>query len=70
LYVLFQEGDRTLAAARQGELDRFIAGRDGSSELSFFKALLALQGVPVGDVRPPLARLDPEGRAALRRWLE
>ena len=70
LYALFREGRREAAAAKQAELDRFIDGRQGASELSFFKALLELRGVPVGDVRPPLARLAAEGRAALRRWLE
>jgi 4-hydroxy-tetrahydrodipicolinate synthase len=70
LYGLFREGRREEAAAKQAELDRFIAGRQEASELSFFKALLELRGVPVGEVRPPLARLGAEGRAQLRRWLE
>jgi len=69
LYAAFQEGRAAEAAARQRELDEFIAGRDPACELSSFKALLALQGVPVGDVRPPLKRLGEEGRAALRRWV-
>ena len=68
LFSLFREGRRDEAAAKQAELDRFIAGREGASELSFFKALLALRGVPVGEVRPPLARLSAEGRAKL--WLK
>jgi dihydrodipicolinate synthase/N-acetylneuraminate lyase len=70
LYARFREGRREDAAAKQAELDRFIAGRQGASELSFFKALLERRGVPVGEVRPPLARLGAEGRAELRRWLE
>jgi len=70
LYALFKEADQATAAGKQRELDEFIAGRDGASELSFFKALLALRGVPVGDVRPPLARLGAEGKAELRRWLD
>ncbi len=70
LYALFQKGERATAAGKQAELDRFIAGRQGASELSFFKALLELRGVPVGEVRPPLARLGAEGRAGLRRWLK
>jgi dihydrodipicolinate synthase/N-acetylneuraminate lyase len=70
LFSVFREGRREEAAAKQTELDRFIAGREGSSELSFFKALLALRGVPVGEVRPPLARLGAEGRAALAGWRE
>ena len=70
LFSLFREGRRDEAAAKQAELDRFIAGREGASELSFFKALLALRGVPVGEVRPPLARLGAEGRAALAGWLK
>jgi dihydrodipicolinate synthase/N-acetylneuraminate lyase len=70
LYASFREGRREAAARKQAELDAFIAGRQGSSELSFFKALLALRGVPVGEVRPPLARLGAEGRTELRRWLE
>ncbi len=37
-------------------------GGTGASELSFFKALLALRGVPVGEVRPPLARLERGGQ--------
>ena len=70
LYALFKEGDHATAAGKQRELDEFIAGRAGASELSFFKALLALRGVPVGDVRPPLRRLAAEGRAEVRRWLD
>jgi dihydrodipicolinate synthase/N-acetylneuraminate lyase len=70
LYALFKQGDGAAAASRQRELDEFIAGREGGSELSFFKALLELRGVPVGDVRPPLRRLGAEGRAGLARWLE
>ena len=69
LYAAFREGRAAEAAARQRELDEFIAGRDPACELSSFKALLALQGVPVGDVRPPLKRLGEEGRAALGRWV-
>ncbi|OHD21076.1 MAG: hypothetical protein A2064_06235 [Spirochaetes bacterium GWB1_66_5] len=70
LFSLFRAGRREEAAAKQAELDRFIAGREGASELSFFKALLALRGVPVGEVRPPLARLGAEGRTELPRWLK
>ena len=69
LYAAFREGRAAEAADRQRELDEFIAGRDPACELSSFKALLALQGVPVGDVRPPLKRLGEEGRVALRRLL-
>ena len=69
LYAAFREGRAAEAAARQRELDEFIAGRDPACELSSFKALLALQGVPVGDVRAPLKRLGEEGRVALRRLL-
>ncbi len=68
LHALYREGRRAEAAAKQAELDRFIAGRQGASELSFFKALLALRGVPVGEVRPPLARLGAEGKAELGKW--
>jgi dihydrodipicolinate synthase/N-acetylneuraminate lyase len=70
LFSLFREGRGKEAAAKQAELDRFIAGREGASELSFFKALLALRGVPVGEVRPPLARLTAQGRATLAGWLK
>jgi dihydrodipicolinate synthase/N-acetylneuraminate lyase len=70
LFSRFREGRREEAAAKQAELNAFIAGREGASELSFFKALLALRGVPVGEVRPPLARLSAEGRAALARRLK
>jgi len=69
LYAAFREGRAAEAAARQRELDEFIAGRDPACELSSFKALLALQGVPVGEVRAPLKRLGEEGRVALRRRL-
>jgi len=70
LHAAFRAGRRQEAAAAQAELDRFIAGREESSELSFFKALLALRGVRAGEVRPPLARLGEQGRETLRRWLE
>jgi len=70
IYSLFRAGLLAEAAAKQAELDRFITGREEASELSFFKTLLALRGVPVGEVRPPLARLGEKGRAALGRWLD
>jgi 4-hydroxy-tetrahydrodipicolinate synthase len=69
LYALFRDGRYREAADKQRELDDFIAARDGSCELSSFKAMLAHQGVQVGDVRAPLKRLSAEGRAALRRLL-
>jgi dihydrodipicolinate synthase/N-acetylneuraminate lyase len=69
LYDRFREGRLEEAAERQRELDEFIAGRDPACELSSFKALLALQGIQVGDVRAPLKRQSAEGRAAMRRWL-
>jgi 4-hydroxy-tetrahydrodipicolinate synthase len=67
LFALFGEGRFAEAAVRQRELDSFIAGLDASCELSCFKALLAIRGVPVGEVRPPLKRASPESRSALRR---
>jgi dihydrodipicolinate synthase/N-acetylneuraminate lyase len=70
LFAAFAAGDRAAAAEKQQRLEAFIAAREGPSELSFFKALLALRGVPVGEVRPPLARLAAEARPRLRRWLE
>ncbi len=69
LYALFREGKHGEAAEKQRALDDFIAGRDSSCELSSFKALLALRGMPVGDVRLPLKRLGAEGREALGRLL-
>lgn len=69
LYDLHRAGRLEEAAAGQRALDDFISGRDARCELSCFKALLALRGVPVGEVRAPLARLGEEGRAELGRWL-
>jgi len=69
LFARFREGRLEEASARQRELDEFIAGRDPACELSSFKALLALQGVQVGDVRAPLKPLSAQGRVAMRRWL-
>jgi len=69
LFTLFGEGRFAEAAGKQRELDTFIAGRDASCELSCFKALLALRGAPVGEVRPPLKRASEESRAALRGLL-
>jgi dihydrodipicolinate synthase/N-acetylneuraminate lyase len=57
------------AAGRQAALDAFIDARDGSFELSTFKALCALRGAPVGDVRSPLKRLPADRRADLGRLL-
>jgi 4-hydroxy-tetrahydrodipicolinate synthase len=67
LYELFRQGSFGQAREKQAELDAFIAGRDEARELSSFKAILRLRGMPVGDVRAPLGRLDREGLAALRR---
>lgn len=69
LYAAFREGRHGEAAGKQRELDDFIAGRDDRCELSSFKAMLALRGIPVGDVRFPLKHLGAEGREALRRLL-
>ena len=69
LYAAFRDGEGSEAAARQRELDEFIAGRDPACELSTFKALLALRGVPVGDVRAPLKRVAEGSRADLLRLL-
>ena len=69
LYAAFRDGKGSEAAERQRELDDFIAGRDPACELSTFKALLALRGVPVGDVRAPLKRVAESGRAGLQRLL-
>jgi 4-hydroxy-tetrahydrodipicolinate synthase len=67
LYSLYHEGRYREAAGKQGELDDFIAARDPRCELSSLKALLAHRGVPAGDVRAPLKRVNEEGRAALKR---
>ncbi|MCX7031458.1 MAG: dihydrodipicolinate synthase family protein [Spirochaetes bacterium] len=69
LYALFHEGKHGEAAQKQRVLDDFIASLDSSCELSSLKALLALRGMPVGDVRLPLKHLGSEGREALRRLL-
>jgi 4-hydroxy-tetrahydrodipicolinate synthase len=69
LFELFRQGRFGEAREKQAELDAFIAGRDEARELASFKAILGLRGVPVGEVRAPLGRLDQEGFAALRRWV-
>jgi len=69
LYARFREGRHEEAAQLQRVLDDFIAGQDSRCELSSLKALLALRGIPVGDVRLPLKRLGAGGREALRRFL-
>jgi dihydrodipicolinate synthase/N-acetylneuraminate lyase len=70
LEAAFREGRVEDAAGRQRDLDAFIAARDASCELSTFKALCALRGVPVGDVRPPLKRLADADGDALGRLLK
>jgi 4-hydroxy-tetrahydrodipicolinate synthase len=67
LYRLFREGRLPEAARAQAELDGFIAGIDGSAELSSFKAILGWRGVPAGEVRRPLKPLPASGRRALER---
>jgi 4-hydroxy-tetrahydrodipicolinate synthase len=69
LHAAFRQGKLQEAALRQQELDGFISARDSRFELSSFKALLGLRGIPVGDVRPPLRQLGAEGREGLRRLL-
>jgi dihydrodipicolinate synthase/N-acetylneuraminate lyase len=69
LHSSFRQGKLADAARRQQALDDFISARDSHCELSSFKALLGLRGIPVGDVRPPLKRVSPEARDALRRLL-
>jgi dihydrodipicolinate synthase/N-acetylneuraminate lyase len=66
LYGLFRQGRFAEAREKQAELDAFIAGRDQAKELASLKAILAFRGVPAGEVRAPLRRLDPAGREALR----
>jgi dihydrodipicolinate synthase/N-acetylneuraminate lyase len=65
LYRSYREGRSADAAAAQAQLDEFIASIDESAELSSFKRILALRGVPVGDVRRPLRSLPATGLAAL-----
>jgi 4-hydroxy-tetrahydrodipicolinate synthase len=69
LYAAVRAGRLDDAAGRQAALDAFIDARDGSFELSTFKALCALRGAPVGDVRSPLKRLPADRRADLGRLL-
>lgn len=69
LYAAFRAGRLDDAGERQAALDAFIEDRDGSCELSTFKALCALRGAPVGDVRSPLKRLPVEKQAELGRLL-
>jgi dihydrodipicolinate synthase/N-acetylneuraminate lyase len=65
LYRHFSQGDHVAAAAAQTELDAYVCSMDESAELSCFKDILALRGVPVGDVRPPLKQLSPAKRAVM-----
>ena len=67
LYARFRRQEHREAHAKQLALDAFIAARDGSCELSTFKAILAHRGVPAGEVRRPLKRLGEQGREAVRR---
>jgi dihydrodipicolinate synthase/N-acetylneuraminate lyase len=66
LYGLFRQGRFAEAREKQAELDAFIAGRDEVRELASLKAILGFRGVPAGEVRAPLGRLDLAGREALR----
>jgi 4-hydroxy-tetrahydrodipicolinate synthase len=70
LYAAFKEGRQREAAEKQEKLEEFISARDPSCELSTFKGLCALRGIPVGDVRAPLKRLTADGKAALGRLLQ
>jgi dihydrodipicolinate synthase/N-acetylneuraminate lyase len=67
LYRLYRKGALAEAAAAQGELDAFIASVDERVELATFKRILALRGVPVGDVRRPLRSLPAGARTSLER---
>jgi 4-hydroxy-tetrahydrodipicolinate synthase len=70
LYAAFKKGRQREAAEKQEKLEQFISARDPSCELSTFKGLCALRGIPVGDVRAPLKRLTGDGRAELGRLLQ
>jgi dihydrodipicolinate synthase/N-acetylneuraminate lyase len=65
LFRLYGQGRAAEAADAQAVLDEFIGSVDGSAELSSFKRILAVRGVPVGEVRRPLKPLSVESRAAL-----
>lgn len=65
LYRSFRAGEDEAATEAQRELDDFIAGIDGRAELSSFKRILGIRGVPAGEVRRPLNPLSPDGSEAL-----
>ena len=75
-FEAFWNGDRE-SALRQGRVDqefmsRFFQGFEGryGHAISTIKALLNLQGVPAGKVRPPLLDLGPEGYTKLKEFAE
>jgi len=72
----FWSGDRTLAL-RHGRIDqefmrRFFTGFEGKygHAISTIKALLNLQGLPAGRVRPPLLDLGQEGCEQLKQFAD
>jgi dihydrodipicolinate synthase/N-acetylneuraminate lyase len=67
LHRLYRQGTPEEAAAAQAELDRFIEAVDEGAELSTFKRILALRGVPAGEPRGPLKTLPAGSQPAWRR---
>jgi dihydrodipicolinate synthase/N-acetylneuraminate lyase len=68
LYQAFMAGDIQEAQRQQIMVNRVRAVL--KDEISYFKAALNLRGIPVGDARPPLRKLNPAEFAEMKAGLE
>jgi 4-hydroxy-tetrahydrodipicolinate synthase len=65
LYDAFTIGDMDLARSKQQMINRIrLILKDGLHP-AYFKAALALRGIPAGRVRPPMRELKPEELAVM-----
>ena len=70
LWNAFQQGDLALARRHQVVINRLRLILKDGGHLAYFKAVLAMRGIPVGSTRPPRPGLTESEAAELRISLE
>jgi 4-hydroxy-tetrahydrodipicolinate synthase len=70
LYDAVQTGDMTTARECQTRINRLRACLSDGFHLAYFKAALALRGVPVGTVRAPMRELEDAEKRTLAAGLQ
>jgi dihydrodipicolinate synthase/N-acetylneuraminate lyase len=70
LYSAWQSGRAAEAEVAQGRIDAMQRVLGNGARLDWYKYAWALQGLPIGGVRPPLASPSPEEKETINRGLK